>query len=440
MNGERITSMQLNTNDTIGLGCTEAVIEESEDKTKFYIFKLLKVSAVTDSPITVADSDCEDDLFADQGESDAEIVFCNNSNEGACITGADVAEANNNAEPIIEEASNADPTNMENDDDIELQYSQQCFKVIKQEVEDSFSMEAFQEDIIIHDDDNEDVDEADDQLEIPLSQWSTLSQNQDFVVKKVEASKENKKRKAVKVIEPLPEVPKRRRKSASIADRTVAHDRREKPKQSKQIVIDMAAAEPIKKSAMPPSAKDSKKAKVVEESVLEVLVTASTSKMIAENAVPSTSKHNQKSVGSEHNEIGTMRKRPRRIAHAPKDHTTYILKSILKTSQSSTRKSHSKTVGFKCQEAEFHTFERREYEEQVILISPHAQKREQREHFMSNRSHQSFENESLDRIINEITEWSPSWLPQKATPQIFPNDFIVAPLMDDYPSIELYHR
>lgn len=449
MNDEKITSTILKHNDVIGLGCTEHMLnEESKNPEKFYVFKLI---ATPLDAIDVSDDEGQDDLFSVEPEdqaNDRHIVDVNNEivlNEspkndivGSVVSDQDMNEIDDNQDAA------------ENDEDIEVQYSQQCVREIKQEVSNNCSFEAHDNDFIICDDSDND-DDANNQLEdneheISLSQWcSKLSQNQDFDKRSI-ASSESKKRKATLMIDALPEQPKRRRKSIAGEKPQIKRNEKDETK-ANEIVVDMRndmqtgnnSDSSISKKDVASTSKDTAPQQTT---AVEVLVSATTE--------PHTKKNKKKrpsqpttSFEDALKEVDTVRRRPQRIAHVPKDHDSTALKSILRDSTRRPTDSHKrvrncdKKVGFKVQEMDVRIFVKKDHEDQEILVNPHAQRTEP---VLDARSRYSFEIDSLDRLINEITEWDPAWLAVMSTPPINGLDFSPAPLMDDYPGIELYHK
>lgn len=141
-------------------------------------------------------------------------------------------------------------------------------------------------------------------------------------------------------------------------------------------------------------------------------------------------------------EIDTIRRHPRRIAHVPKNHDPIPPKSILRQNSTGPQqaagshpvRNNGSNVRFAAEEPEVRHFVTHD---SLIPVNTPARRTER---VQSQKV--SLESETLDRLINEITEWNPAWFDprNKLEPPINGHNFIPDPLMDDYPDLEVYHK
>lgn len=316
---------------------------------------------------------------------------------------------------------------------------------------------SYLEEISTHDDDfticiSDDDDACSDQS----NDWAgKLSQDQDFVVKKVLESTESKKRKATKQIDAKPLVPPKKTRRNSVSSHAVTSSKTEKKpnpiempsKQPSMMEKELnhlsvsnggpttSVAHPLNASDPPivkhaelkfvdrldPFARKPKKTgkpKTFDDALVPNIVDFKKMRIPKRTKFTSTTITNSRELLSIlRNKNGTW----------PSDLSSYGKKSKAKT-----------RVRF----AEEHTV--REFEPnddeygEIIIALPVKLIHERAAHVQQSIS---FENDPLHEIITDITEWNPEWLTQRnLTPPINGVNFIVFPLIDAYISFDNYKR
>lgn len=470
MNDERVSTATLKKDDIIGVGCNREIMAADNDKRRYYVFKLTNAAQSVDrSPIYISDDDDQERMNEpdipvpgvqdDQHDANVEPVLSTVKTE---------AGENDIVQAIVTECS-SDNNGNDVDEDNEIQYSQQCLREIKQEVGDNYSFEAHEKDFIVCEDSNDEVNPQDRSAEkeddMSLSQWSSkLSQDQDLVLKQLIDTIDCPKRKATKEISALPEKLKRRRSSMAKVDVANVPNVVNVPKPTvverpSYVSIDMTDdAQQVSKPAESQPPKSDKCDKVnskakhdssrsnsdkgTSKRVMEILVTATTSTSAQSNIKENTS------LEAALNGVDTIRRPSRRIAHIPKEHSSNLLKSILRPAKIpgngifTHNRANRKCVTFRAKPhiCEIFYFDKKANEDDEIIVSPHAKHVDCTQKVATQRQDILIEIDSLERLINEITEWDPAWLSVKEPPPINGLHFVADPLMDEYPNIELYHQ
>lgn len=307
------------------------------------------------------------------------------------------------------------------EDENEFHFSQQCVMQIKQEVHDSDKAPNLNDDFQIQ----HEADDDDDYIihDESFSNWcARLSQDQDYAIKKVQQSIENKKRKAAKLIEAVPE-------------------KKRKHSQGKITKIQ-------KNNQSPTNAAN----EIANDKPVEVIMTISTSdlsktepKVNSVDRITVKEKNSLVPCGEIPNTIAQQKKKIR-VAHKPKTHEHQIPStSNSAIGESSMTKPRKKKKRVRFADDYGHSlsickyFEAKEYEDNEILIAPTA-----RLPIQSNESNQPietencFENDQLHEILTDITEWHTDWITKKlSSPPM--NDFrSIVPIMDVYIDFQNY--
>lgn len=412
----------LHHNDLIGLGCDESVFNvemEKKDMANYYVFKL--------QDLTLIDNDNDViDLVSDEEreETDVKPTIVNGKvqpdrvavEESAPIV--DIPAVNMPSSPV---------SNHDDHDENELIYSQQILMNIKQEVNfpDENLVENFENDfsIVIDSDDSEDD-----------SNWSQrLSQNQDFVIKKVSESTQSKKRKITKQIDAIPLIAaKKARRNSVSAIQSVSVIKQRRNSVSASVYVKPMVPDLIPK----PIAKNAGE--------------ASTSKAIkGENGnkgpfidrfdpfvVKKKPVEKQKSFEDALKETLFKPKKPR-VAHVPKIQQIGDIKSILCSPNGGSPRDDAKPkkrVHFSTDAPQVREYTPDRDDIGEIIQSPIKPLRSH-----DTDSLNSFENDPLHNIITDITEWKPEWLNQRdVTPPINGVNFIINPLAYKYTSFDVY--
>lgn len=369
--------------------------------------------------------------------------------------------------PAVSEPSPEPLNPVSNDDshydDNEIQYSQQILNEIKTEVNIAGENVEHEEDFTIYISDESNDGE---------NSWiEKLSQNQDFVIKKVEKSIENKKRKACKQIEPIPVVPtkKARRNFVSITKNKRPSTTNESNANGKITKLRALNKEPnvSHKGSSPPgnepsclsskqpspsnhksSSKSPKSPRI--ESGANLTDKNETPENLIDRFDPFAPKFKKPEKPASFEAAlqiasSPIGQRKKRIAHTPKRRGTNDWPSILRLKNGSwpsdgKRNKHNLCVHFENKSPDIHEYQPNEDEAEEILVNfpvkPTATKSTN-----SNYLSECFENDPLHEIITDVTEWKPEWLAQKSsTPPINGVNLIVYPLINKYPSFGHYKR
>lgn len=339
------------------------------------------------------------------------------------------------------------PIDENQDDDNELIYSQQVLMEIKKEV-------SYSEEVITLDDDFT-ICISDESSDDESNQWAgKLSQDQDFVVKKVTESTQSKKRKITKQIDPMPLIPSKRGRRNSVSSNI--------PSSSKKASTTTATAASTAASALkqPPKVKNEPKHEN-DSSATNGAPKLST----AHSLVPPTAKNTQKNTFVDRldpfvkkTEQKTEKAKTfddaialkivepkKRVANRPKRKFISILRkkngawpselSPHGHKAKSMRRVHFSEENF----AEIREYEPNDHENGEIIIAAPTKPMTERAAQSNTVPSNSFENDPLHEIITDITEWKTEWLLQRnATPPINGVNLIVCPLMNAYASFENY--
>lgn len=319
----------------------------------------------------------------------------------------------------------------------------------------------YSEEVITLDDDFT-IYVSDDSSDGESANWAgKLSQDQDFVVKKVTESVQSKKRKATKPIEAMPLVPPKKGRRNSISSNTASTS-------SKITPSTITAPPPPPTTAKKTSAKiDKVELKIENRSPASnggPIITAVCS--LNASSVPSTEKNTQKKFVDHLDpyvklldktdkpksfedaiSYNVVVPKKQRIAYQPK--TSGKLLSILRKENGawpSELSSHGKKtkpvrrVQFSAVSDNVREYEPDDDEDREIIISTPTKPKIDRTAPQTVQLN-SFENDPLHEIITDITEWKPEWLHQRnATPPINGVNHIVYPLMNSYTTFEHYKK
>lgn len=345
----------------------------------------------------------------------------------------------------------------ENQEDNELIYSQQLLMEIKKEV-------SYSEEVITHDDDFTICisDESCDGDKLSQLWADKLSQDQDFVTKKIMESAQNKKRKLTKPIEAMPLIPPKRARRNSTSSNTASTSK----KVNKTPTVEAAVA-----TATPSIETASKKPTLVKNELI------SKNKSSASNgeSIISTAQSSNASIGpairNAQNKyvdrldpyVKTVKKteKPKtfedalaknsvepkkvRIPQRSKPATVHgQLMSILRQTNGTwpselepnvKARKPRRRVHFSEEPHSIREYEPKDDEDGEIIIATKPTHARVAQVDQSN----SFENDPLHEIITDITEWKPEWLTERnKTPPINGVNLIVYPLTDVYVSFENY--
>lgn len=303
---------------------------------------------------------------------------------------------------------------------------------------------------------------SDDSCDGHSNSWAgKLSQDQDFVVKKVIESEKNKKRKGVKQIEAMPLVPSKRVRRNSVSSNVATGSSRQTNTTTN---TEMS-------SKQPPMVKNDQTC--TNDSTTSNCKSSIPTVHSLNTSVKPTVKNTQtKFVDRLDPFVKTLQKtetpkrfedalafnvtgpKKLRIARQPKPVTTIL------TTATTSRKSISilrKQNGTWPSELSSHANETKpvrrvhfpdvlytvlEYEPnddencEIIISLPKKSMNARAAHVEESNS---FENDPLHEIITDITEWKPEWLVQKSvTPPITDVNLIICPLLNTYASFENY--
>lgn len=342
------------------------------------------------------------------------------------------------------------PTRFEEDqdDDNELVYSQQVLMEIKKEL-------SYSEEVITLDDDFT-ICISDDSGDDEPSKWAGLSQDQDFVVKKVIESVQSKKRKAAKQIEAMPLAPAKRGRRNSVSSNIASTSGKSKAGATTKTKIETSSKPSSSVQIEPDHANHSSASNDVPMLSPPHSLNASapptvknTPKQFVDRLDPyakTPQKTEKPKTFADAISIPLVEPK-KRIANRPKSATTTKLLSILRKenrawpselSPHGKQKKKKRRVHF----SEEHFVEVREYEPnddedgEIIISAPTKPMNERTAHAAQSNS---FENDPLHEIITDITEWRTEWLLQRnVQPPINGVNFIVCPLMSAYASFQNY--
>lgn len=313
---------------------------------------------------------------------------------------------------------------------------------------------SYSEEIITLDDDFTICISDDESGDNESNQWAgKLSQDQDFVVKKVTESTESKKRKAAKQIEAMPLIPSKRGRRNSVSSNVASTSSK-------------TSTTTTTSTAQPLSTKQTSKEK--NEPIHTNHSTASNGAPVLSTAhslntsVAPTVKNTQKTFVDRFDpyakKIKEKTEKPKlfedaiafnivepkkRIAIRPKPRLMSILRKENGSwpSELSTHGKKAKSIR-RVHFSEAHFIEVREYEpndnenNEIIIAAPIKPTKERAAHTVQSNS---FENDPLHEIITDITEWKTEWLLQRnVTPPINGVNLIICPLLNAYASFENY--
>lgn len=413
MNEHKIESPYvLKHGDYIGLGCNQTILDlvPTEELNTYFVFRLVDQSL----PEQVID------LISDEEEEKEEEVKPIIENLGV-DKGSNYVVSDDEPAPVSsadDHAISVENQELEFHDDNE-NYSQRMLMEIKEEVncpDEDGDHEADFSIVIYSSDESED------------ESWKhKLSQNQDFVIKKVTESIQSKKRKETKQIEAIPLHPVKKARRNSVAA-TISHVNERAT--NKQTIngqrASMISGEP---STSKSSNENQNQTKHPNRFIDPLDPFAAKGKKV-----------DKQNTTFEAALKGTnIIPKKKRIAHTPKSATQSKVTPILRLRNGAwpserDRNKNRLKVSFADSPIE-HTYVQVEYPKDEILIPSPAKAPAQ-----LNQS-DSFENDPLHNIITDITEWKTSWIANRnETPPLNGVNLIICPITDGYSSFESYKQ
>ncbi|XP_031633386.1 uncharacterized ATP-dependent helicase C29A10.10c-like isoform X2 [Contarinia nasturtii] len=387
--------------DIIGIGCTESIfeVEPKEKWSGYYIYKLVN------NTLRENGSDNVINLISDD-EEDVQPQIPNENQAAQRVENQ-----------VDNEDNEVNEVNDDNDDN-DIIYSQQVMLEIKKEVNNTDEIDDDYS-ILIDSDDSDDGNES----------WShRLSQNQDFVIKKVTEQQQNNKRKSVKEIEPIPLLAAKRCRKNSL------------PATAKQILCPVETMPRARNDLYDqPSTSDGRtrrndddNAKSIKENEKPKPFVDKFDPFVAKQKVDEAKKNFDEAL----KQVATSSTK-KRIAHKPKIHPkngqlVSILKKTVREEGKSGRRGRRVQFANGSPTIREYTPDRDDIGE--IIASP---VKSMQAHGMDSLS--SFQNDPLHNIITDVTEWRTDWISQRnTTPPINGVNFVVAPLSLSYPNFESY--
>lgn len=341
------------------------------------------------------------------------------------------------------------PIDENQDDDNELIYSQQVLMEIKKEV-------SYSEEVITLDDDFT-ICISDESSDDESNQWAgKLSQDQDFVVKKVTESTQSKKRKITKQIDPMPLIPPKRGRRNSVSSNIPSSSKKSGTTATTASTAAPALKQLSKVKNEPKHGNDSSATNGAPnlstahslQTFVPPTVNNTQKNTFVDRLDPFVKKTEQKTEKPKtfDDAIALKIVEPKkRVAYRPKSKFISILrkKNGAWPSELSSHGHKAKCIR-RVHFSEEHFAEIREYEPddhengEIIIAAPTKPMKERAAQSNTVQSN-SFENDPLHEIITDITEWKTEWLLQRnATPPINGVNLIVCPLMNAYASFENY--
>lgn len=288
------------------------------------------------------------------------------------------------------------------------------------------------DEVVAHEDDFS-IYISDESCDGESNNWAKrLSQDQDFVVKKVTESVQSRKRKVTKHIEPIPIVPPKKMRRGSISGSAT----------QKSTMVN-------KPTAINMKPKDSDKANAVDvtPNAFKTPNSDKTNEPFVDRFDPFAlipkKVEQPKSFEEALIQSPSVTPKRKRVAHVPKcpNKAASPIRRLQDGSWPSDGKRNKVNlkVRFASEKPMIREYEPDDDEVGEILIASPAKPSPSK--LLEIERLTSFENDPLHEIITDITEWKPEWIMQRnVTPPINGVNHVVCPLLAKYPSFEHYQK